>query len=274
MVICKLTYSHISPIWEDFALVCWKSINVPSSVPSVQCFMCCFPCAKETSKRPKENALPASNIHNKDAHMNCLISLSQWLQNQHTQICLYEQARETAGSSNKKGMLGSARPSVQLDPLYSWSEKVEHIWKCRCINISTRPAGAFEVPLRPLLWLTAFQHAGNAALWASAVASGLRCREEDLLGSTGEHPRVGAGPESGRAMAVQLSSRWALGRVRGGSGRLTLWRCYRQMWNCLFPWPGIHGRRLQLNCQRGKTASVLKSELQRRPFHLMSQPSW
>lgn len=174
----------------------------------------------------------------------------------------------------KKGMLGSARPSVQLDPLYSWSEKVEHIWKCRCINISTRPAGAFEVPLRPLLWLTAFQHAGNAALWASAVASGLRCPEEDLLGSTGEHPRVGAGPESGRAMAVQLSSRWALGRVRGGSGRLTLWRCYRQMWNCLFPWPGIHGRRLQLNCQRGKTASVLKSELQRRLFHLMSQPSW
>lgn len=66
---------------------------------------------------------------------------------------------------------------------------------------------AFFVNLSPPFWLGAFQHAGNAALWVSAVASGLRCPEEDLLGSTGEHPRVGAGPESGRAMAVQLSSR-------------------------------------------------------------------
>lgn len=94
----------ISPVWMGFAFVCWKSINAPSSMPSAKRFTFCFPCAKETSKWTKGNVLSASNTHNKNAHVNCLLFLfPDELRNQHTQICLYERARKTAGSSNKKG---------------------------------------------------------------------------------------------------------------------------------------------------------------------------
>lgn len=66
----------------------------------------------------------------------------------------------------------------------------------------------------------------------------------------------------------------AVGRVCGGaSGRCgeKKAKTKQNKENRLFPWPATRGRRLQINCQRGKTVSVLKSKLQRQSLYLMLQ---
>lgn len=87
-------------------------------------------------------------------------------------------------------------------------------------------------------------------------------------------------PRSDLILAVGAQRRWGQaadeGWVEASSGvEAAGWLCGgasgRHGADRLFPWPAIHGRRLQLNCQHGKTVSVLKSKLQRRSLYLMLQ---
>lgn len=113
---------------------------------------------------------------------------------------------------------------------------------------------------------------GSGTPVPAAVALGL-----SWWGVAEEHRRT---PLS---LTLTLRARWMCGQptseiwdggfIHGGSRgfpwRFPSGRCGADR---LFPWPGIHGRRLQLNCQHGKTVSVLKSTLQRRSLYLMLQP--